>query len=39
MFEILTVEGELDFLNCYLLESIIEEFGDSRTKEMMGQYQ
>jgi len=38
MFETLTVEGAWDFLNYYLLESIIEEYGDDRTKELMEQY-
>ena len=38
MLETLTVEGEWDFINYYLLESIIEEYGDDRTKEMMEQY-
>ena len=38
MFEMLTVEGVWDFMNYYLLESIIEEYGDDRTKEMMEQY-
>ena len=38
MLETLTVEGEWDFMNYYLLESIIEEYGDDRTKEMMEQY-
>ena len=38
MLETLTVEGEWDFFNYYLLESIIEEFGDDRTKKMMKQY-
>jgi len=32
------VEGEWDFVNYYLLESIIEEYGDDRTREMMKQY-
>jgi len=38
MLKMLTVEGEWDFINYYLLESIIEEYGDDRTKEMMEQY-
>lgn len=38
MFETLTVEGAWGFLNYYLLESIIEEYGDDRTKELMEQY-
>ena len=38
MFETLTVEAVWDFMNYYLLESIIEEYGDDRTKEMMEQY-
>ena len=38
MLETLTLEGEWDFMNYYLLESIIEEYGDERTKEMMEQY-
>jgi len=38
MLETLTVEGEWDFVNYYLLESIIEEYGDDRTREMMKQY-
>ena len=38
MLETLTVEGEWDVVNYYLLESIIEEYGDDRTKEMMEQY-
>ena len=38
MFEMLTVEGVWDFMNYYLLESIIEEYGDDRTKAMMEQY-
>jgi len=38
MLEMLTVEGEWGFMNYYLLESIIEEYGDDRTKEMMEQY-
>ena len=38
MLEALTLEGEWDFMNYYLLESIIEEYGDDRTKEMMEQY-
>ena len=38
MLETLTVEGEWDFINYYLLESIIEQYGDDRTKEMMEQY-
>ena len=38
MFEMLTVEGVWDFMNYYLLESIIDEYGDDRTKEMMEQY-
>ena len=39
MIEALTVEGEWDFMNYYVLESIIEEYGDNRTKEMMEQYE
>jgi len=38
ILETLTVEGEWDFMNYYLLESIIEEYGDDRTKEMMEQH-
>ena len=38
MLETLTVEGAWDFINYYLLESIIEEYGDDRAKEMMEQY-
>jgi len=38
MFETLTVEAVWDFMNYYLLESIIEEYGDDKTKEMMEQY-
>jgi len=38
ILETLTVEGEWDFMNYYLLESIIEQYGDDRTKEMMKQY-
>ena len=38
MLKMLTVEGEWDFLNYYFLESIIEEYGDERTKAMMKQY-
>ena len=38
MFETLTMEREWDFINYYLLESIIEEYGDERTVEMMQQY-
>ena len=38
MFETLTVEAVWDFMNYYLLEIIIEEYGDGRTKEMMEQY-
>ena len=38
MLETLTVECEWSFLNYYLLESIIEEYGDDATKEMMEQY-
>jgi len=39
MFETLTAEGAWDFMNYYLLESIIEEYGDDKTKEMMELYQ
>ena len=38
VFETLTLERAWDFLNYYLLESIIEEYGDGRTKEMLKQY-
>ena len=38
ILETLTVEGEWDFMNYYLLESVIEEYGDDRTKEMMEAY-
>ena len=38
MLETLTVEGVWDFMNYYLLESIIEEYGDDRTKAMMERY-
>ena len=38
ILEALTVEGEWDFINYYLLESIIEQYGDVRTREMMKQY-
>ena len=38
VFETLTVGGAWGFMNYYLLESIIEEYGDERTKEMMEQY-
>ena len=38
MFEMLTVEGVWDFMNYYLLESVIEKYGDDQTKEMMQQY-
>ena len=38
MFEMLTVEGVWDFMNYYLLESIIEEYGDDRTMAMMERY-
>ena len=38
MLETLTVEGVWDFMNYYLLESIIEEYGDDRTMAMMEQY-
>ena len=38
MFETLTMEGTWGFMNYYLLESIIKQYGDDRTKEMMEQY-
>jgi len=38
VFETLTLERAWDFLNYYLLESIIEEYGDGRTREMLKQY-
>ena len=38
MLETLTMEAVWGFMNYYLLESIIEEYGDNRTKEMMEQY-
>ena len=38
MFEMLTAEDVWGFMNYYLLESIIEEYGDDRTKAMMEQY-
>ena len=38
MFGTLTVEGAWGFMNYYLLESIIKQYGDDRTKEMMEQY-
>ena len=38
MLVMLTVEGVWDFMNYYLLESVIEKYGDDQTKEMMQQY-
>ena len=38
MFETLTVEGAWGSMNYYLLESIITQYGDDRTKEMMERY-
>ena len=39
MFKALTVECAWDFINYYFLESIIDEYGDDKTLEMMEQYQ